>query len=194
MKSDTYIKAIAALELAHKKDPTREEFDGQQVPVEWLYANRLLNCLQEVYPNASEELLIAAYCQHLFRWEIKRSDYPEGKIGYYKWRNYLGDYQAEKAIELLKQSGYDEKFNQRVVDIMKKLNIHRIEESQMLEDAVCLVFLQYYMEPFTEGKSEEHLIQIVQKTWNKMSENGHTEALKLNLPLKTKEIVRKALA
>lgn len=193
MKSDNFNKAVDLLTKAHGKDPNVELFNGQKVPAELLYTERIVECLNKVYPEASEELIIAGYCQHLYRWEMKRTEYPEGKIGYYKWRNYLSDYQASKAEAILKESGYNNEFIQQVINILKKLNIHRVEEAQMLEDAVCLVFLVYYMEAFSEGKTESALIQIVQKTWNKMSDKGHSEALKLDLPVNTKSIVTKAL-
>lgn len=187
-------KTLAALKDAHKQDPNTDYENGKPVPAEWLYTQRIANFIETIYPEASEELRLAGYCQHLYRWEIKRKTYPEGKMGYYQWRNFLGDYQAKKTVEILKSCGYDSAFTDRVVAILKKLNIYSVEEAQMLEDVVCLVFLKYYMESFTKGKSEKHLVQIVQKTWGKMSEKGHSEALKLDLPTQTKEIVSKALS
>lgn len=194
MNQDRYKSAVDAINAIHDSDPNTELFEGGVISVERLYSNRIVKCLQEIYPEASEELMLAGHCQHLGRWEVDRSTYPKGKIGYYQWRNFLGEYQSEKAKKLLHAAGYDETTVNEVVEILKKVNIHRLEDAQKLEDAVCLVFLHYYMEPFIEGKSQEHLIQIVQKTWNKMSEKAHTEALKIDLPNNTKQIVSKALA
>jgi hypothetical protein len=193
MYSSTFQSATAALKAAHLQDPNQELNGTEPVPAEWLYTQRLLERLAQVYPDASEALTIAAYCQHLFRWEIKRTDYPEGRIGYYQWRNYLGGYQAEKAVAILKTSGYTDDFISEVVDILKKLNITRLDESQKLEDVVCLVFLEHYMQDFMHGKTEAQLVQIVQKTWNKMSDHGHHVALQLNLPEPTRRIVKQAL-
>jgi hypothetical protein len=186
-------QAVAALEEVHKQDPNMEREQATRVPAEWLYTKRIAYFLQKVYPDASEELKLAGYCQHLYRWEIKRDDYPKGKAGYYQWRNFLGNYQAEKGAAILRSCGYSGDFIDRVVAILKKVNIRRMEEAQKLEDVVCLVFLQYYMEPFAAGKPDDQLIQIVQKTWTKMSEKGRAEALSLNLPSKAREIVNKAL-
>ena len=194
MLSSNFQPATEALKAAHLQDPTVEFIDSKSVPAEWLYTKRLLDCMRQVYPEASEKLMIAAYCQHLYRWEIKRSDYPEGRIGYYQWRNFLGDYQAKKAQTILKSSGYTDRFISEVLDILKKLNIHLLDEAQKLEDVVCLVFLEHYMNDFMQGRSEAQLIQIVRKTWGKMSDRAHHIALKLNLPEPTRRIVKQALS
>ncbi|WP_163714445.1 DUF4202 domain-containing protein [Mangrovibacterium lignilyticum] len=194
MYSPVFRKAVEALKAAHQQDPNLEPDGSVQVPAEWLYTHRLAACLLSIYPDASEALAMAAHCQHLYRWEISRSEYPGGRIGYYQWRNYLGDYQADKAAAIMKEAGYSDEFISEVRDILKKLNIHRLHEAQKLEDAVCLVFLEHYMNDFMAGKTDAQLIQIVQKTWGKMSEHGHSVALKLNLPEPTKRIVGLALA
>lgn len=193
MNSISFQKATASLKAAHLQDPNNELEGSKLVPAEWLYTQRLLDCLRQVYPDASEALTIAAYCQHLYRWKIKRTEYPEGRIGYYQWRNYLGDYQAGKAAAILQASGYSDDFVSEVVDILKKLNIPRLDDAQKLEDVVCLVFLEHYMQDFMPGKPAAQLVQIVQKTWNKMSDHGHHVALQLNLPESTHRIVIRAL-
>ncbi|RKD85055.1 DUF4202 domain-containing protein [Mangrovibacterium diazotrophicum] len=191
MYSSVYPVAVEALKAAHQQDPNLE---AEGTPAELLYSQRLADCLQKVYADASEALAISAWCQHLFRWEIARSTYPEGRIGYYQWRNFLGDYQADKAAVILKEAGYADDFISEVRDILKKLNIHRLDEAQKLEDVVCLVFLENYMADFMPGKTDEQLVQIVQKTWGKMSAHGHEIALQLNLSEPVKRIVGMALA
>ncbi len=193
MYSSSFQTATEALKNAHLQDP-HIEFDGiEAVPAEWLYTRRLLERLRRIYPDASEALTIAAHCQHLHRWEIPRSDYPEGRTGYYQWRNYLSDYQAEKAVNILKASGYTDDFISEVTAILKKWNIGRMKEAQKLEDAVCLVFLEHYMHDFMQGKPDAKVVQIVQKTWNKMSETARRAALELDLPAETRRIVSQAL-
>lgn len=191
MYSSVYPIAVEALKAAHQQDPNLEP-DGS--PAELIYSQRLADCLAQVYPDASEALAVAAWCQHLFRWEIARSSYPEGRIGYYQWRNFLGDYQADKAAVILAEAGYSAEFISEVRDILKKLNIHRLDEAQKLEDAVCLIFLEHYMADFMPGKTDAQLIQIVQKTWGKMSAHGHAVALQLNLSEPVKRVVGLALA
>lgn len=193
MYSESFQKATEALKAAHLQDPNIEVVGSDQFPAEWLYTQRLLDCLNRVYPDASEALTLATYCQHLHRWEVKRTEYPEGRMGYYQWRNFLGDYQAGKAKAILKASGYSDEFIAKVIEILKKLNIHQLDEAQMLEDVVCLVFLEHYMNDFMHGKPDAQLIQIVQKTWNKLSDHGHHVALQLHLPEPTRRIVEQAL-
>ncbi len=194
MFTTSYQKAVESCKLAHLKDPTVEVVDSKKVPAEWLYTQRLVECLQQTYPDASEALTIAAHCQHLYRWQIKRSDYPEGRSGYYQWRNYLGEYQFNKAKSILQECAYADDFIEEVGMILKKLNIRTVPDAQRLEDVVCLVFLQFYMAGFMQGKTEAQLVQIVQKTWSKMSDIGHHAALKLDLPESTGRIVQLALS
>lgn len=191
MYSSVYPQAVEALQEAHRQDPNLEP-DG--TPSELKYSERLAAGLAQIYPDASEALAIAVWCQHLHRWEIARNSYPEGKMGYYQWRNYLGEYQAEKAAAILCEAGYDDAFVAQVTAIVKKLNINNLEDAQKLEDVVCLVFLQHYMSDFMADKQDAQLIHIVQKTWGKMSEHAHQLALKADLPASVARIVKMALA
>ncbi|HYQ55731.1 MAG TPA: DUF4202 family protein, partial [Draconibacterium sp.] len=126
--------------------------------------------------------------------EIARSTYPEGRVGYYQWRNFLGDYQTQKAATILKDAGYTNEFLEDITNILKKLNIKRLDDAQKLEDVVCLVFLEHDMAGFMKGKTDEQLVKIVQKTWGKMSDHGHHIALKLSLPESVNRIVQLALS
>jgi len=193
MYSETYQVATKALKAVHLQDPNIIECDSESIPAEWIYTQRLVDRLTHIYPDASEALSIATFCQHLYRWKIKRNQYPQGRAGYHQWRNYLSEYQAEKAAVILEKSGYSSDFISKVVDIQKKFNIHELEDAQKLEDVVCLVFLEYYLNDFIKGKTETQLIQIVQKTWNKMSNHGHQIALKLNLSEPSRKIIEQAL-
>ncbi|MBR9998556.1 MAG: DUF4202 family protein, partial [Cyclobacteriaceae bacterium] len=55
-------------------------------------------------------------------------------------------------------------------------------ESQLLEDVVCLVFLENYFNEFAHLHEEDKLIRIIRKIWEKMSEKGHLEAFELQFP------------
>jgi hypothetical protein len=144
-------------------------------------------------PEASTELIVAANCQHLCRWEIERTRFPEGRIGYYQWRNYLSDYQFHKAREIILGAGFDAEFADRVKMIVKKENIFTNPEAQTLEDVVCLVFMEFYLDDFIRTKSELNMATVILKTWNKMSEKGHQEALKIKFSDETFPIIKRAL-
>ena len=77
--------------------------------------------------------------------------------------------------------------------IGKKL-IKKNEESQTLEDVVCLVFLDYYFEEFAEKQHDEKVIDILKKTWVKMSGEAHAEALKLHYSDKSFALIKQAIS
>lgn len=187
-------KAIERFDTLNSADPNIEESNGQTYPKEVLYAKRMSKSLLSFEPNASEVLQIAARCQHLCRWEIPRSEYPKGRIGYNKWRNHLKKLHAEKAGEVLQNVGYEWDMIERVQFLVMKKQLKKDEETQTLEDVICLVFLEFYFEKFAAGHTEEKVIDILRKTWQKMSDKGHAAALELPISEKAKALVGKALA
>ncbi len=186
-------KAIQQLSAAHLQDPNMETWNNEIYPAEWLYIQRITEKLETFEPDASIELIIAANCQHLYRWEIERNSFPEGRIGYHKWRNYLSEYQAMKARGIILNAGFDSDFADLVKIIVKKENIFSNAEAQTLEDVVCLVFMEYYLDEFVQEKSELNMSTIILKTWNKMSEKGHQEAMKIKFSDATLPVIKKAL-
>ena len=101
--------------------------------------------------------------------------------GYHQWRTYLYTYQAEKAAHLLREVGYSKESVSAISEMIEKKDLKTNADSQLIEDVVCLVFLQYYIEDFVEKhKSDmEKLKRIILRTWNKMSDKAHNEALKI---------------
>ncbi len=187
-------KAIELFDLANSKDPNTEIFEGKSYPKELLYAQRMSNRLDIFAPDAEEEVKLAARCQHICRWEIPRDSYEMNRVGYLKWRKELYSYHGDKAGEILKEVGYDETIIENVKNLLKKQQLKKNANSQLLEDVICLVFLEFYFEKFSQKYTEEKLIDIIQKTWNKMSEKGHEAALKLPFSEASLELIQKALA
>lgn len=185
--------AIERFDALNSADPNKEELDGTTFPKEVLYAERMSKSLLSFAPDASEVLQLAARCQHLCRWEIPRSDYPKGRVGYNKWRNTLKKLHAKKAGQVLQGVGYEEDVIERVQFLVMKKQLKKDEETQTLEDVICLVFLEFYFAKFAAGHTEEKVIDILRKTWRKMSEKGHAAALKLPLSEEAKALVGKAL-
>lgn len=192
--SEKYDQAIKAFDEANSKDPNKDTVDGVEYPKELLYAQRMTEWLQKMAPDASEKLRLAARCQHLERWVIPRDEYPMNRPGYIKWRNDLKRYHAERAGEILKDVGYDEKTIERVQDLVMKKGLKKDPEAQMLEDVICVVFLMHYFDEFSREHTDEKLVRILQKTWRKMSKQGRERALKLDLSDKSRRLVEKALA
>ncbi len=190
-------KIQQAFDLINQKnaqDPNIEISEGNQYPKELLYAERMSTTLLKTFPNSSEELKIAAKAQHICRWKITRKSYPMDKVGYFNWRNDLKKMHAKITSEILEEVGYDETFRKRVSFLIRKKALKKNAETQTLEDVICLVFLQYYMDAFCEKHSEEKIIDILQKTWGKMSEYGQESALKLSLSEKSLQLVKQALS
>ncbi len=190
-----YDTVIESIDHANSQDPNLETLDGKDIPKELLYSQRMVDRLNIFAPNASESLKIAARGQHIERWTSLRSEYPEGRAGYKKWRANLNLFHAKRVAELMALAGYDSEECERTAYLVQKRGIKRDPETQCLEDVICLVFIEHYMEAFAikSGYSEEKLIDIVQKTWPKMSDKGHEAALNLPLTPTLQRIITKAL-
>jgi len=186
--------ALAAFDRENARDPNVVVVNGVPRPRELLDAERLSVWVERLAPSASEALRLAARCQHLCRWEIPRASYPEGRIGYLEWRKALSRFHADRACEILRELGYDEATVERVRSINQKRAIKQDPEVQTMEDALCLVFLELEAEEFAGKHPEEKVIDILRKTWRKMSDQGHREALRLRLPAPVKALIEKALA
>ena len=186
-------KAIEAFDEANSMDPNKEVVDGSGQSKELLYAQRMTKTLNKYYPDASEELQLAARCQHIERWVIPRSDYPSGRKGYLKWRNDLKEYHARRAGEILEETGYDDETIKRIQKLVMKKGIKTDHEVQILEDVICLVFLRWYFEDFAQKHEDEKLVRILKKTLRKMSADGRDRALNSELPVRAKKLVKKAL-
>ena len=187
-------KAIATIDAYNAEDPNYEMVDGTKVPKELLYSQRMTRRLELFAPEVSQELKIAARAQHICRWKHPRENYTMDRVGYLKWREGLKNIHAELTGSLLKEFHFEEKFIERVQFLIKKKKIKKDEESQILEDVICLVFLHYYFEDFAAKHPEPKIIEILQKTWAKMSDKGHEAALQLPLSQTTLDLVNKALA
>lgn len=186
--------AFAALDALHAEDPDTVALDGQTVPAELDYARKMSAALTEVADAPSEALQLAVRAQHLQRWKIERDDYPRTTPGYHAWRNAQKKAHAELAVATLRPLGFDDATLDRVAALVRKKDLARDPETQALEDAACLVFLQTKLSEFAAGREEAELVDILQKTWKKMSERGHEAALALPLDETARALVRKALS
>ncbi len=192
--SDKIYKAFELFDEANKKDPNRETYLGKEYPKEVLYAIRMTEKLNEFAPDASEALKLTARAQHICRWEIPRESYEMNRVGYLKWRQDLKKFHAEKASKILEEVGYDSETIDKVKFLLEKKQLKRNEETQTLEDVICLVFLEFYFESFAKEHQEEKVVDILQKTWRKMSEKGQEVALGLPLSQKSRRLVERALS
>jgi len=187
-------KAIQLFDAANSKDPFTETVAGKTFPKELLYAQRMSEQLNDFEPNPPETVQLAVRCQHICRWEIPRDSYEMNRAGYLTWRRDLAKFHAKRASEILKEVGYDDTIIDEVASLLQKKQLKKNADTQLLEDVVCLVFLNHYFEKFSQKYSEQKLIDILQKTWKKMSSKGHKAALKLNLSDNSIALINKALS
>ncbi len=186
----SFERALAAIDAVHAEDPERE----QGRPKELVYAERMSTWLAKLAPQASDALKLAVRCQHLRRWAIPRSSFPAGKLGYLSWRKQESLAHAALAGELLARAGYGVEEVGRVRSLVKKERLKHDAEAQALEDATCLVFLEFELAAFARKHDEAKLVDILRKTWPKMSMQGQQAALGLQLPAQLRALVEKALA
>jgi hypothetical protein len=186
---DSFQRAIAQIDAENARDPHTESAQ----PRELLYAERLTAWVLKLAPNASETLRLAARCQHICRWMIPRDSYPMSKPGYLRWRNDLKNFHARKAGEILAGAGYVHDIIQKVQDLNLKKNFPADPESRILEDALCLVFLEFQLTALAEKTTDEKMINAIQKSWQKMTPAAHQHALALPFGAKEKQLIERAL-
>ena len=186
--------AIARFDAANTEDPTTEVFQSVVYPKELLYAQRMTAWLDQLAPDASEALRLAVRCQHIRRWTIPRHTYPMDRTGYLRWRTTLAKFHADTAAAILHDVGYDDATIRRVQTLLRKEGLKRDPEVQCLEDVICLVFLENYCAAFATQHDEVKVLDILQKTWKKMSSRGREVALTLPIPTATRRLVEQALA
>ena len=192
--SEQFDRAIERFDAANREDPNREVADGVEQPKELLYARRMTACLDRFCPDAPEVVRLAARCQHIRRWTIPRTDYPEGRNGYRRWRTDLARFHASTAAAILREVGYDDATVARVESLLRKERLKTDPHVQLLEDVICLVFLEHYLSDFVPKHDEEKPLGVLRKTWPKMSDRGRQAALELNLSAELRALIERALS
>jgi hypothetical protein len=191
---DLIEQAIARFDAMNAQDPNKIVILGTERPRELVLAEYLSQWVAKVDPSAHDALVLAARCQHLMRWTVPRSDYPEGRIGYLKWRKDLSKKHADLASEVLQELGFSQTTIEQVRRINLKEGLKTNPDTQTMEDALCLSFLEHEFSDFAEKHPDDKVMDIVQKTWCKMSERAHELALGLPLEGRAKKLVARALA
>lgn len=196
---EKYAKAVALIDAANSEDPNQEIADGKSWPKELLYAHRMSEMLARYAPDADDAQQLAIRSQHIQRWKSARSDYPQGRQGYLQWRTGLYKFHAETAGALLSEAGYDEAFVERVKQAVGKRALKVNKDTQLLEDVTDLVFIEHYMLAFAEKHpeyDEAKWLDIIRKTWKKMSENAREFALSgsIRLPEPLVPLIQKAVS
>ena len=198
-QSSTFEKAVALIDAANSEDPNKVAADGKDWPKELLYSQRMSDMLQRFVPEADDAVKLAIRAQHVQRCKSPRDAYPKDRIGYLQWRKDLYKIQAETAAGLLQQAGYGEEVIGRVRESVAKKKIKENPDTQVLEDVTDLVFIEHYMQAFVDKHpeyDEDKWLDIVRKTWNKMSVEAQQFALagNITLPEPLIPLIQKAVA
>lgn len=187
-------RAIFLFDEANARDPNQIVVAAERRPRELVYAQRMTDWLARLAPGASEPLRLAARSQHICRWTRPRADYSMTRAGYHRWRSDLGRFHAETAGTLMRDAGYDQPTIDRVGSLLRKEHLKTDPDAQTLEDVICLVFLENYFADFAAQHDEEKVIEILRKTWKKMSPVGQAEAMRLPLSAEAHALVTRALS
>ena len=198
-QQSVFDRAVALIDAANTEDPNEETADGKAWPKELLYSHRMSDMLQRYAHDADDAMRLAIRAQHIQRWKSRRDAYPMDRIGYLQWRKDLYKIQAQTAADLLVQAGYGEDVIDRVRNAVAKKAIKENPDTQLLEDVTDLVFIEHYMLAFA-GKhpeyDEEKWLDIIRKTWKKMSGRAQQFALSgsIDLPEPLVPLIEKAVA
>ena len=196
---ECFTKAIALIDAANAEDPNQEQADGQSFPKELLYSQRMSEMLERFAPQADAAQKLAIRAQHVQRWKSARSDFPEGRQGYLQWRTGLYKFHAETAARLLTEAGCGDDVIERVRQAVGKRALKLNRDTQLLEDVTDLVFIEHYMLAFAQKHpeyDEAKWLDIIRKTWKKMSEDAQQFALSgaIKLPEPLAPLIQKAVS
>lgn len=187
-------RAFAAIDEANRDDPNTVTVRGEVRAKEQAHAELAVEWVRRLAPEASDALLLAARGHHLRRWEQPRSLQPEGRNGYLRWRRNLERHHAAVAGQVLAEVGVDAATIDRVGSIIEKRRLKTDPEVQVFEDALCLVFIETQFGELAAKLDEDHMVEVVRKTIEKMTPAGRQAALGLPLDADAVRIVERALA
>ena len=198
-QQSVFDKSMALIDAANSEDPNQETADGKDWPKELLYSHRMTDMLLRYTPDADDAMQLAIHAQHIQRWRSPRDAYPMDRIGYLQWRKDLYKFHAQTAADLLAQAGYGEDVIDRVKQAVAKKGIKDNPDTQLLEDVTDLVFIEHYMLGFVSRHpdyDEEKWLDIIRKTWKKMSDRAQQFALSgsIKLPESLVPLIQKAVA
>jgi hypothetical protein len=193
MATDKLNQAFAAIDAYNSRDPHSETVNGTDVPKEKLYGQRMTEWLNRYSPGAPEYLQLAARAQHIGRFEIPRSDYPMDRKGYLQWRSAEKFHHCKVIEPILSEIGYDHETIEKVKFLLLKKELATNADTQLLEDVVCLVFIQYYLADFASQHEDEKVVDILRKTIKKISPRCLEEASKLKVSERIEKLLLQAV-
>ena len=193
MSANQYQQALERIDALHAEDPRAVAVDGVELPKELWHARRMSAWLERIQETPDELTRLAVRAQHLQRWKIPRTEYPQGRRGYLAWRREQGRRAGETTAAVMEESGYRPEDASRVATMVRKEGLGRDDAVQAVEDCACLVFLENYFADFLHKVEHDHMVRIVRKTWRKMSARAQELAMTIPLTKEAQRIVADAL-
>jgi hypothetical protein len=179
--NERFERAIALIDARNRDDPNTIVVRGERRPKEQAHSELVFEWVKRLRPDAGEALLLAARAHHVRRWEIPRASYPEGRVAYLKWRNALQQVHAAELRAAMLEAGYDDATTGRAEFIVRKRDLARDPDVRILEDAICLVFLETQFHQISAKLDRAKMVDVLRKTMRKMSPPGIAAAAALEL-------------
>lgn len=192
--ADRFEAAVEAIDAANAADPVRVVVDGVERPKELVHADAVERWLRVVDPAPTVAQVLAARAHHLRRWVVPRTDYPEGRAGYLRWRTDHKRRQADEVATILRGVGYDEATIERVAAIVAKRNLAHDPQVQAHEDALCLTFIEFQFDDVTHQLGFDHMVEVVRKTIRKMSPAGLAATAAIEVSAEGQAVLAAALS
>ena len=191
---ERYVVAVAAIDLANAQDPNGLVHRNVVRPKELLHGEMMTEWVLRLDPDADESQLLAARAHHFRRWSSPRSEYPDGRAGYLKWRTRAKQRQADEVGELLISVGYGPGTVERVGSIIRKERRTSDPAVQIHEDALCLVFLDTQLESLADRLGDDEVVAVLVKTIPKISAQGLDAISLIELSERGSALVGRAVA
>lgn len=179
LNAQRFAAAVSAIDAANAADPNSVYVRGASSPLALVHGRLAAEWVVELAPNAPDEWLLAARAHHLRRWELPRSEFEAGKVGYLRWKREQRQRHATDVAVLLAECGYDEAFITRVQALVRRDDLRTDEGAQAVEDAACLVFVETQLLSVAQALDLDHVLDILRKTAKKMSPAARALAVEL---------------
>jgi hypothetical protein len=159
---------LARIDAENAADPVSLTLRGRTGPRAVVHAEEMTRWLGVLDPGASDAQQLAARAHHFRRWIYPRSEYPQGRAGYLKWRAAANKAQAAAVVDLLADNGVAPDIIERTDLILRKVGRESDPQVQTHEDCLCLVFFDLQAGEVAAALGSK-ADDVVQKTLAKMS-------------------------
>ena len=182
-------KTIKEFDRINGEDPRRQKVGRKSYARELIFARKVYAWVERLNPSAPEDIRLAARSHTLRRWEIPRNRYRMDIGGYHQWRGATAAHAADAAAEILKRVGYPDVIVREVKRIIAGHRHPSDPDTQLLEDADVLAFLEIKLDDYLVRWDETKVQRILEGTWSKMSPAARGMALNMPLDSRVKKLI-----